>query len=162
MRGHRWQAPTTWQPRAQCLECRSPESSLGTRWLPLPLLWWWRCHPPSELDMGANEGYHLQHISDREMPEDLALETNPSDHPRASTVFLSKSQINVREKWKSNHLNHISLGQFTKMLSSCSTIFLKDSTFSQPSLRTKIKCVTLAIYYHLKNRDANRSLDIFE
>ncbi|XP_005005823.1 cyclin-Y-like protein 1 [Cavia porcellus] len=117
---------------------------------------------PSELDLGAGEGHHLQHISDREMPEDLALESNPSDHPRASTIFLSKSQTDVREKRKSNHLNHVSPGQLTKKYSSCSTIFLDDSTVSQPNLRTTIKCVTLAIYYHIKNRDANRSLDIFD
>ncbi|KAL2774969.1 cyclin-Y-like protein 1 isoform 1 [Daubentonia madagascariensis] len=64
---------------------------------------------PVELDLGAGEGHHLQHISDREMPEDLALESNPSDHPRASTIFLSKSQTDVREKRKSNHLNHCDL-----------------------------------------------------
>uniref|UniRef100_A0A671FX80 Cyclin-Y-like protein 2 n=1 Tax=Rhinolophus ferrumequinum TaxID=59479 RepID=A0A671FX80_RHIFE len=64
---------------------------------------------PTELDFGAGEGHHLQHISDREMPEDLALESNPSDHPRASTIFLSKSQTDVREKRKSNHLNHCDL-----------------------------------------------------
>ncbi|KAL0624460.1 Cyclin-Y-like protein 1 [Plecturocebus cupreus] len=93
---------------------------------------------------------------------DLALESNPSDHPRASTIFLSKSQTDVREKRKSNHLNHVSPGQLTKKYSSCSTIFLDDSTVSQPNLRTTVKCVTLAIYYHIKNRDANRSLDIFD
>ncbi|XP_006205292.1 cyclin-Y-like protein 1 isoform X2 [Vicugna pacos] len=64
---------------------------------------------PADLDFGAGEGHHLQHISDREMPEDLALESNPSDHPRASTIFLSKSQTDVREKRKSNHLNHCDL-----------------------------------------------------
>ncbi|XP_023478278.1 cyclin-Y-like protein 1 isoform X3 [Equus asinus] len=64
---------------------------------------------PGEADLGAGEGHHLQHISDREMPEDLALESNPSDHPRASTIFLSKSQTDVREKRKSNHLNHCDL-----------------------------------------------------
>ncbi|XP_065794226.1 cyclin-Y-like protein 1 isoform X2 [Muntiacus reevesi] len=64
---------------------------------------------PTELDFRAGEGLHLQHISDREMPEDLALESNPSDHPRASTLFLSKSQTDVREKRKSNHLNHCDL-----------------------------------------------------
>ncbi|XP_024594142.1 cyclin-Y-like protein 1 isoform X2 [Neophocaena asiaeorientalis asiaeorientalis] len=117
---------------------------------------------PAELDFGGGEGHHLQHISDREMPEDLALESNPSDHPRASTIFLSKSQTDVREKRKSNHLNHVSPGQLTKKYSSCSTIFLDDSTVSQPNLRTTIKCVTLAIYYHIKNRDADRSLDIFD
>ncbi|XP_065793152.1 cyclin-Y-like protein 1 isoform X2 [Muntiacus reevesi] len=115
---------------------------------------------PTELDFRAGEGHHLQHISDREMPE--ALESNPSDHPRAGTIFLSKSQTDVREKRKSNHLNHVSPGQLTKKYSSCPTIFLDDSTVSQPNLRTAIKCVISAIYYHIKNRDASRSLDIFD
>ncbi|KAM9040614.1 cyclin-Y-like protein 1 isoform 1-T1 [Megaptera novaeangliae] len=117
---------------------------------------------PAELDFAGGEGHHLQHISDREMPEDLALEPNPSDHPRASTIFPSKSQTDVREKRRSNHFNHVSPGQLTKKYSSCSTIFLDDSTVSQPNLRTTVKCMTLAIYYHIKNRDADRSLDIFD
>ncbi|XP_057405764.1 cyclin-Y-like protein 1 isoform X2 [Balaenoptera acutorostrata] len=117
---------------------------------------------PAELDFAGGEGHHLQQISDREMPEDLALEPNPSDHPRPSTVCLSKSQTEVREKTKSNPLNHVSPGQLTKKYSSCSTIFLDDSTVSQPNLRTTVKCLTLAIYYHIKNRDADRSLDIFD
>ncbi|XP_028925090.1 cyclin-Y-like protein 1 [Ornithorhynchus anatinus] len=111
---------------------------------------------------GDRPGPHLQHISDREFPDDLTVESNPSDHPRASTIFLSKSQTDVREKRKSNHINHISPGQLTKKYSSCSTIFIDDSTVSQPNLRSTIKCVTLAIYYHIKNRDSDRSLDIFD
>uniref|UniRef100_A0A2K5ND11 Cyclin N-terminal domain-containing protein n=1 Tax=Cercocebus atys TaxID=9531 RepID=A0A2K5ND11_CERAT len=114
----------------------------------------------AKLDLGAAQGHHLQHVSNREMPEDLALESNPSDHPRASTIFLSKSQTDVREKRKRNHLNHVSPGQLTKKYSSCSTIFLDDRTVNQPNLRTTVKCVTSEIYYHIKNRDANRSLDI--
>ncbi|KAM5153269.1 cyclin-Y-like protein 1 [Mantella aurantiaca] len=116
-----------------------------------------------EVELGeAEPGPHLQHISDREFPDDLAPESNPSDHARASTIFLSKSQTDVREKRKSNHINHVSPGQLTKKYSSCSTIFLDDSTVSQPNLRSTIKCVTLAIYYHIKNRDSDRSLDIFD
>uniref|UniRef100_A0A2K5ZZ83 Cyclin-Y-like protein 2 n=1 Tax=Mandrillus leucophaeus TaxID=9568 RepID=A0A2K5ZZ83_MANLE len=114
----------------------------------------------AKLDLGAGQGHHLQHVSNREMPEDLALESNPSDHPRASTIFLSKSQTDVREKRKRNHLNHVSPGQLTKKYSSCSTIFLDDRTVNQPNLRTTVKCVTSEIYYHIKNREANRSLDI--
>ncbi|XP_041056544.1 cyclin-Y-like protein 1 isoform X5 [Carcharodon carcharias] len=68
----------------------------------------------------------------------------------------------VREKRKSNHINHVSPGQLTKKYSSCSTIFIDDSTVSQPNLKSTIKCVTLAIYYHTKNRDSDRSIDIFD
>ncbi|KAF3843379.1 hypothetical protein F7725_002228 [Dissostichus mawsoni] len=108
---------------------------------------------------------YLQHISDREVPDELAFESNPSDHARASTIFLYKSQTDVRDKRKSNHINHISHvspGQLSKKYSSCSTIFIDDNTVSQPNLKSTIKCVTLAIYYHIKNRDSDRSLDIFD
>lgn len=113
-------------------------------------------------DVSEDTGTYLQHISDRELPDELAQEANPSDHPRASTLFLNKSQTDVREKRKSNYMNHTSPGLLTKKYSSCSTIFIDDSTVSQPNLKSTIKCVALAIYYHIKNRDSNRSLDIFD
>ncbi|XP_003978361.2 cyclin-Y-like protein 1 [Takifugu rubripes] len=113
-------------------------------------------------DVSEDTGTYLQHISDRELPEELAKEANPSDHPRASTLFLNKSQTDVRERRKSNYINHFSPGTLTKKFSSCSTIFIDDSTVSQPNLKSTIKCVALAIYYHIKNRDSNRSLDIFD
>ncbi|XP_057683997.1 cyclin-Y-like protein 1 [Corythoichthys intestinalis] len=113
-------------------------------------------------DVSEDTGTYIQHISDRELPDELAQETNPSDHPRASTLFLNKSQTDVREKRKSIYINHTSPGLLTRKYSSCSTIFLDDSTVSQPNLKTTIKCVALAIYYHIKNRDSSRSLDIFD
>uniref|UniRef100_A0AAY4EY64 Cyclin-like domain-containing protein n=1 Tax=Denticeps clupeoides TaxID=299321 RepID=A0AAY4EY64_9TELE len=105
-------------------------------------------------DISDDTGPYLQHISDREVPDDLAVESNPSDHARASTIFLSKSQTDVRDKRKSNHINHVSPGLLSKKYSSCSTIFIDDSTVSQPNLKSTIKCVTLAIYYHIKNRSS--------
>src|SRR5437763_1205913 len=49
-----------------------------------------------------------------------------------------------------------------KKSSSCSTIFIDDSTVSHPNLKNTIKCVTLAIYYHIRNRITNRVFDIFD
>uniref|UniRef100_A0A8B9L1Q6 Cyclin-Y-like protein 2 n=1 Tax=Astyanax mexicanus TaxID=7994 RepID=A0A8B9L1Q6_ASTMX len=91
-------------------------------------------------DLSDDTGPYLQHISDRELPDDLAVESNPSDHARASTIFLSKSQTDVRDKRKSNHINHVSPGPLSKKYSSCSTIFIDDSTVSQPNLKSTIKC----------------------
>ncbi|XP_072315698.1 cyclin-Y-like isoform X8 [Eucyclogobius newberryi] len=109
-------------------------------------------------------GCNLQHISDRENLDDLPVEYNPSDHPRASTIFLSKSQNDVREKRKSLYINHQHLGPVMRKYSSCSTIFLDDCTVSQPNLKYTIKCVSLAIYYHIKNREVNGRmlLEIFD
>lgn len=81
----------------------------------------------------GNISIHFLHLAE------LAQEANPSDHPRASTLFLNKSQtdgqylsvkdgiisfflfflfnstiltyfllISVREKRKSNYMNHVS------------------------------------------------------
>ncbi|KAF6722227.1 Cyclin-Y-like protein 1 [Oryzias melastigma] len=113
-------------------------------------------------DVSEDTGTYLQHISDRELPDELAQEANPSDHPRASTLFLNKSQTDGQ--WLLVYLfnYHASPGPLTKKYSSCSTIFIDDSTVSQPNLKSTIKCVSLAIYYHIKNRDSNRSLDIFD
>jgi len=49
-----------------------------------------------------------------------------------------------------------------KKASSCSTIYIDDSTVSQPNLKNTIKCVSLAIYYHIKNRKSDGILDIFD
>ncbi|XP_042570005.1 cyclin-Y-like isoform X1 [Cyprinus carpio] len=135
--------------------------------------------PEPELSR-EDTGCNLQHISDRENIDELNMEYNPSDHPRASTIFLSKSQTDVpllnkkiREKRKSlyvNHLTHIAeskqhpSGPMRRKYSSCSTIFLDDSTVSQPNLKYTIKCVALAIYYHIKNSVVGGMmlLDIFD
>uniref|UniRef100_A0A8K9UNR3 Cyclin Y-like 1 n=1 Tax=Oncorhynchus mykiss TaxID=8022 RepID=A0A8K9UNR3_ONCMY len=109
-------------------------------------------------DVSDDTGPYLQHISDREVPDELAQESNPSDHARASTIFLCKSQTDSECKYSTL----TSPGPLSKKYSSCSTIFIDDSTVSQPNLKSTIKCVTLAIYYHIKNRDSDRSLDIFD
>jgi hypothetical protein len=49
-----------------------------------------------------------------------------------------------------------------KKASSCSTIYIDDSTVSQPNLKNTIKVVSLAIYYHIKNRTSNTVVDIFD
>ncbi|TKS79407.1 Cyclin-Y [Collichthys lucidus] len=59
-------------------------------------------HQESELSR-EETGCNLQHISDRENVDEMNMHYNPSDHPRASTIFLSKSQNDVRDKRK-NHL----------------------------------------------------------
>ncbi|KAG7276063.1 hypothetical protein CRUP_020585 [Coryphaenoides rupestris] len=97
------------------------------------------------------------------------MESNPADYARAGTIFLSKSQTDMREKRKSLFINNLSNLMESKASSrckhsSCSTIFLDDSTVSQPNLKYTIKCVALAIFYHIKNRDCNGGTvqDIFD
>ncbi|XP_006756223.1 PREDICTED: cyclin-Y-like protein 1 [Myotis davidii] len=117
---------------------------------------------PAELDFQACEGHPVLCLGDLEMPKESVLELIPSDHPKASTIFLKKSQMDVGEKKKKNYSYHVSPGHRSEKYSSCSTIFLDDSTICQPNVRITVQCLALAIYYHIKNRDANRSEDIFD
>uniref|UniRef100_A0A8D0VSR5 Cyclin Y n=1 Tax=Sus scrofa TaxID=9823 RepID=A0A8D0VSR5_PIG len=104
------------------------------------------CRPDADLSR-EDTGCNLQHISDRENIDDLNMEFNPSDHPRASTIFLSKSQTDARK------------------YSSCSTIFLDDSTVSQPNLKYTIKwwvCKLFSVVFPTRDPDGRMLLDIFD
>ena len=70
----------------------------------------------------------------------------------------------VRKRSQMQLANSSSLGDFMslKKASSCSTIIIDDSTVSQPNLKNTIKCVSLAIYYHIKNRKSEGIIDIFD
>ena len=83
---------------------------------------------------------HLQHISDQVFLGDSALDSNPSDHPRASTIFLDKSQTDVPDKRRKSHINQVSPGQLAEIYTSRSTIFADSCTVSQPNLRSTTKC----------------------
>uniref|UniRef100_A0A7N8XQ44 Cyclin Y n=1 Tax=Mastacembelus armatus TaxID=205130 RepID=A0A7N8XQ44_9TELE len=127
-----------------------------------------RLEPEPELSR-EDTGFNLQHISDRENTDDLPIEYNPSDHPRASTIFLSKSQTDVQEKRKSLFMNHVSthhLGPVRRKYSSCSTIFLDDSTVSQPNLKYISNLLFLSysnfLLYLFRDVDGRTLLDIFD
>ena len=49
-----------------------------------------------------------------------------------------------------------------KRFNSCSTIYIDDSTVSQPNLKSAIRLVACAIHYHIKRRTGDRSLGIFD
>ncbi|XP_065346974.1 cyclin-Y isoform X1 [Cloeon dipterum] len=103
---------------------------------------------------------NLQHISERE-PEDW--DTDPSSHPKAGTIFMERSKASIQNGLvRKKSQNHLFESRPMKKSSSCSTIFLDDSTVSQPNLKSTVKCVALAIYFHIKNRTSNKHLDIFD
>jgi len=109
---------------------------------------------------------NLQHISERE-PDDW--EEDPSLHPTRETLFMEKSKKSiqnglVRKRSQMQLAGSKSTGdlRIIKKASSCSTIYIDDSTVSQPNLKNTIKVVSLAIYYHIKNRTSNQVLDIFD
>ncbi|XP_066595907.1 cyclin-Y isoform X3 [Prorops nasuta] len=103
---------------------------------------------------------NLQHISERE-PDDW--DSDPSLDPCAGTIFMERSKQAIENgmvRKKSQH--QIADTRPLKKSSSCSTIYLDDSTVSQPNLKNTVKCVAFAIYYHIKNRTSNKQIDIFD
>lgn len=110
---------------------------------------------------------NLQHISERETDDG---DDDPSIHPSAGTMFLERSKQQngsngggmTRKKSQHQIASQQNSGGGLKKSSSCSTIYLDDSTVSQPNLKNTIKCVSLAIYYHIKNRQSERRIDIFD
>ncbi|WAR09520.1 CCYL1-like protein [Mya arenaria] len=114
-------------------------------------------------------GDGIQHILDREnLPEDNLKD--PSNNPLEKTMFYRRSHVEIsknnknRRKSQYDDLAHIQNGGpygELKKYSSCSTIYIDDS-ISQPNLKNTIKAVTLAVYYHIKNRESERSHDIFD
>lgn len=113
------------------------------------------------LPEGELSNNNLQHISEREGDE--GADADPSCDPSAKTLFLERSKQsfdNGMTRKKSSH--QIAPQGGLKKSSSCSTIYLDDSTVSQPNLKNTVKCVSLAIYYHIKNRQSERRIDIFD
>ncbi|GAU88466.1 hypothetical protein RvY_01161 [Ramazzottius varieornatus] len=119
---------------------------------------------------------NIQHISERE-PEDGI--NDPSINPRTGPLFMVRSKSELREgrerKRRSQYngmenqgtpsdVSAAGSGGPIRKFNSCSTIYVDDSTVSQPNLRNTIKCVSLAIYYHIKNREEReaRTIDIFD
>ncbi|KAI9586346.1 cyclin-Y-like protein 1 [Glossina fuscipes] len=104
----------------------------------------------------------LQHISEREA---LEGDEDPSVDPTAATMFLERSKVEnggITRKRSQHQISQQNSSGGLKKSSSCSTIYLDDSTVSQPNLKNTVKCVSLAIYYHIKNRQSDRRLKIFD
>lgn len=119
---------------------------------------------------------NLQHISEREGDDG---EHDPSVDPSAGTMFLERSKQSLENGMTRKKSQHQIAQQGSggggggggagsggppvlKKSSSCSTIYLDDSTVSQPNLKNTVKCVSLAIYYHIKTRTSERRIDIFD
>uniref|UniRef100_A0A0A9Z308 Cyclin-Y-like protein 1 n=1 Tax=Lygus hesperus TaxID=30085 RepID=A0A0A9Z308_LYGHE len=105
---------------------------------------------------------NLQHISEREADD---WDEDPSLHPKCGTLFLERSKYSgengLSRKKSQNHITDLR-GSGLKKSSSCSTIYLDDSTVSQPNLKNTVKCVSLAIYYLIRSRTSERLIEIFD
>jgi len=107
----------------------------------------------------------VRHITEF-YPEDSS--TVPADNPRISPLFVDKANGNSahNNKKKFNESGSFDTSEMnlhtSKKYNSCSTIFIDNSTVSQPNLKSEIKLVAFAIHCHIKNRAGDRNMDIFD
>ncbi|KAI6177698.1 Cyclin-Y-like protein 1 [Aphelenchoides bicaudatus] len=97
---------------------------------------------PQGRDVSVN---FLPHISERELPDET--DEDPSTHPTAQPTFMERSQIksNRNSMYVLDELNDRRVG--LKRWNSCSTIYLDDSTISQPHLKHTVMCLSLGMRY---------------
>lgn len=119
----------------------------------------------------AKQATELPHISDREdlsnLSETLFLDRSSSEKPSFLKLANANGNDNSRRHTimlaSSNSGLAKSPQRQIRKSNSCSTIFIDDNTVSQPNLKAMLKCVSLAIYYHIKASDENsRLLTIFD
>uniref|UniRef100_A0A673AWU3 Cyclin Y n=1 Tax=Sphaeramia orbicularis TaxID=375764 RepID=A0A673AWU3_9TELE len=119
-----------------------------------------------EPDLNRDEtGCSLQHISDRENGDGKTKKNHRGGRVSVWVTVRMRTGVHLPRSHSCKH-NHIyeRMDLCSFRIYSCSTIFLDENTVSHPSLKYTIKCVALAIYYHIKNRDADGGalLDIFD
>ncbi|KAM5273569.1 cyclin-Y-like protein 1 [Ctenodactylus gundi] len=104
---------------------------------------------PQEVDIEGGERDHRPHISDLAQQK---VEVNSCDYvpgvPHRQPQFIISCSV--------------SPGKLTRKYNSCSTIFVDDSTALQPNPKDTLNCVTMALYYLIRTREGNRSLDILD
>lgn len=117
--------------------------------------------------------FHIQHISERDV---VAQDLMPEYQEK--TIFTRRITMDEGSLRRSlRNRNNKSRGSVElkdapspltpttplQKANSCSTIFIDDNTVSQPNLKATLRCVALAIYYHIKNRDKDTEfVDIFD
>ncbi|XP_037587280.1 cyclin-Y-like protein 2 [Cebus imitator] len=86
----------------------------------------------------------------------------PSHFSDRNVCLQGPSSIKAQEIGENSGTNHIYEDYYSLKFSSCSTIFLEDTTASCPHFKMTLKSVALEIYYLIKKRDGNRTLEIFD
>ena len=93
---------------------------------------------------------HLEQSKDAIQPTISIKETVP----RVSFKPTSNSPHRLRDTLIVHSLH--------KHSNSCSTIYVDDSTVSQPNWKAMIKCVSIAIHSHIIHRKSNKTMNIFD
>jgi hypothetical protein len=88
----------------------------------------------------------------------VSINANSYRPPLNSTSSLSPA----RPRYQPDTTRSTTAHKLLKHSNSCSTIYVDDSTVSQPNWKAMIKCVSIAIHSHILHRKSNKTLDIFD
>lgn len=118
----------------------------------------------SDSSIGSNLQF-IQHIRDREEPEEIDATLHPFDLSAPQTFFLQKALEDKRKltatqgnkEIKGGSMDAIAKVYRYKKYSSCSNMVMDDSTLSRPNQKAMVKCVALALYYHIRHRRVDKT-----
>lgn len=118
-----------------------------------------------ESDDRANQPQHIQHISERDVVTQDLLPDEGNGPSFVRRITMDEGTLRRSLKNRSRTKGSVSSDRGSpttpnqlQKANSCSTIFIDDNTVSQPNLRATLKCVSLAVYYHIKNRDCESTM----
>ena len=84
--------------------------------------------------------------------------------PRGPALNSSSSVSPARSRQEPDDTRPVNsvIHKLQKHSNSCSTIYVDDSTVSQPNCKAMISCVSYAIHSHTLHRKSNKTMDIFD
>ena len=96
-----------------------------------------------------------------EQKKDLPQLTNHSTENKNPSLALPVIHLRSRRSASANRQDEF-VHPLQKYSNSCSTIYVDDSTVSQPNWKAMIKCVSIAIHSHIAHRKSNKTMTIFD
>ncbi|CAF0992065.1 unnamed protein product [Rotaria sordida] len=94
----------------------------------------------------------------REQSTNLTANSNLHRLPLNSSLSLSPGQ----PQHQRDIIRPTTVLKLQKHSNSCSTIYVDDSTVSQPNWKAMIKCVSIAIHSHILHGKSNKTMNIFD
>ncbi|KAK2109153.1 hypothetical protein P7K49_014318 [Saguinus oedipus] len=126
-------------------------------------------HPEAEKSQAVDralESDHSEHPeAKKSQADDRALKSDPSDHQEAkkSQADAADTMSKLAQEIGENSCrNHLYTDHFSVKFSSCSTIFLEDSTPTCPDFETTLKSVALEIHLLIKEREGHITFQVFD
>ncbi|CAF1042531.1 unnamed protein product [Adineta steineri] len=129
-------------------------------------------HPPEEANQSeipstssqtkTNSDNLVSTLSDTSNNQKLNPNVPINSKQNRPPLLPSSSLSSARLANQNGTLRPSTANNLLKHSNSCSTIYVDDSTVSQPNWKAMIKCVSIAIHSHMLHRKSNKSMDIFD